>query len=145
MADGDPPGGLVLERRLRQGEEEYARRVTDDGRVWARSTVDARLEEGEWSFGSGDNAWHELATLPPAAFAALEDAIRDSGLLDTAAEHVPDSTVIGGSEERWTVALDGRHATTLLRGVPEVHVAAVTAVAEALHAALAAADRGSYG
>ena len=132
----------MLEQRLLQGEEQYARRVTDDGRVWARSTVDAQLEEGEWSFGSGDNSWHELATLPPAAFAALEDAIRESGLLDTAPEHGPDSTVIGGSEERWTAALDGRRATTILRGLPEVEVAAVTAVAEALHAALAAADRG---
>lgn len=142
MPDHDPPGRLVLEQRLRQGEEEYVRRVTDDGRVWARSTVDARLEEGEWSFGPGDAAWRELATLSPTAFAALEDAIRTSGLLDTAPEHGPDSTVIGGSEERWTVTLDGRHATTLLRGVPEVRVTAVTAVAEALHAALAAADRG---
>ncbi|MGZ8634432.1 MAG: hypothetical protein ACXWZZ_11350, partial [Solirubrobacteraceae bacterium] len=140
MPDGDPPGRLVLEQRLRQGEEEHARRVTDDGRVWTRSTVDARLEQGAWSFGTGDGAWRELAILPPAAFAALEDAIRDSGLLDTAPEHGPDSTVIGGSEEHWTVALDGRQATTLLRGVPEVHVASVTAVAEALHAALAAAD-----
>ncbi len=142
MPDADPPGRLVLEQRVLQGEEEYARRVTDDGRVWARSTVDARLEQGEWSFEPGDDAWRELALLPPAAFAALEHAIRDSGLLDTAPEHGPRSTVIGGSEERWTVALDGRHATTLLRGVPEVQVAAVTAVAEALHAALAAADRG---
>ena len=131
----------MLERRLTQGDEEYARRVTDDGRVWVRSTVDARLDGGEWRFGSGDNAWHELAALPPAAFAALQDAIRSSGLLDTPPEHGPGSTVIGGSEERWTVELDGRRATTLLRGVPEVHVPAVTAVAEALHAALAAADR----
>ena len=129
----------MLERCLRQGEDEYASRVTDDGRVWARSTVAARLQEGDWQFGPGDNAWRELATLPPAAFAALEQAIRSSGLLDAAPEYGPESAVIGGSEERWTVELDGRRATTLLRGLPEVHVPAVTAVAEALHAALAAA------
>ena len=49
--------------------------------------------------------------------------------------------MIGGSAERWTVDLDGRRHTTVLRGLPEVRVAAVTAVADALHAALAAADR----
>lgn len=124
-----------------QGDEEYARRVTDDGRVWVRSTVDARLEDGEWSFGAGTNEWHELAALPPDAFSALRDAIRASGLLDTAPEHLPPQTVIGGSSERWTVDLDGRRNTTVLRGLPEVRVAAVTAVADALHSALAAADR----
>jgi hypothetical protein len=141
LAEHDPPGRLVLERRLRQGEDEHASRVTDDGRVWTRSTVAARIEQGEWQFGPGDNSWRELATLPPVAFAALQDAIRSSGLLDSPPEHGPDSTVIGGSEERWTVELDGRRASTLLRGLPDVHVPAVSAVAEALQAALAAADR----
>ena len=132
----------MLERVLRQGDDEYARRVTDDGRVWVRSTVSARLEGGEWEFGAGDDAWRELAALPPAALAALEDAVRRSGVLDLAAEHGPDSTVIGGSQERWTFEVDGRRSTTLLRGVPEVQVAAIERVAEALHAALADADQG---
>ena len=132
----------MLERVLTQGDEEYARRVTDDGRVWARSTVAARLTGGDWQFGPGDNAWRELATLPPQALAELEDAIRRSGVLDTAAEHRPSSAVIGGSHERWTVDLDGRRTTTTLHGVPEVHVPAISEVAEALHQALATADRG---
>jgi hypothetical protein len=63
-------------------------------------------------------------------------------VLDTAPEHGPDSTVIGGSQERWSVELDGRRNTTVLRGVPEVHVDAITEVADALHEAMAAADRG---
>ena len=143
MPEPDPPGRLLLERVLTQGDERYTRRVTDDGGVWARSTVSARLDEdGEWRFGTGDDAWRELTRLPAGALAALKDAIRRSGLLDTAPEHGPDSTVIGGSQERWSVELDGRRTTTLLRGVPEVHVAAVTEVAEALHEAMAAADRG---
>jgi hypothetical protein len=132
----------VLERVLRQGDDEYVRRVVDDGRVWVRSTVAARLEGGEWEFGPGDDAWREIATLPPAALAALEDAIRRSGVLDIAPDHGPDSTVIGGSQERWTFELDGRRSTTLLRGVPEVDVPAIDEVAEALHAGLAAADQG---
>jgi hypothetical protein len=142
LPDQSPPGRLVLERVLRQGDAEYARRVTDDGRVWVRSTVAARLEGGEWEFGTGDDAWRQLAMLPPAALAALEDAIRRSGALDLAPEHRPGSTVIGGSQERWTFELDGRRSTTLLRGVPEVEVPAIDAVAEALHAALADADQG---
>jgi hypothetical protein len=132
----------VLERVLRQGDDEYVRRVVDDGRVWVRSTVAARLEGGEWEFGPGDDAWREIATLPPAALAALEDAIRRSGVLDIAPDHGPDSTVIGGSQERWTFELDGRHSTAVLRGVPEVDVPAINEVAEALHAALADADEG---
>jgi hypothetical protein len=134
-------GGFVLERVLRQGDDEYARRVAGDGRVWVRSTVSARLEGGEWKFGEGDDEWRELALLPPAALAALEDAIRHSGVLDLAPEHGPASTVIGGSQERWTFELDGRRSTTLLRGVPEVEVPAITEVADALQAALAAADQ----
>ena len=130
---------------MTQGDEHYTRRVTDEGRVWARSTVAARLDGGEWQFGPGDDSWRELATLPADALAALKDAIRRSGVLDTAPEHGPDSTVIGGSQERWTVELDGRRTTTVLRGLPEVHVAAVTEVAEALHEAMAAADQADHG
>jgi hypothetical protein len=141
LPEPEPPGRLLLERVLTQGEEQYARRVTDDGRVWARSTRAARLEDGEWRFGPGDNRWRELATLPPEALNALQTAIRRSGILDTAPEHGPDRAVIGGSSERWTVDLDGRRTTTLLRGLPEVHVPAVDAVADALHEALAAADQ----
>jgi len=132
----------VLECVLTQGEEEYARRVTDDGLVWVRSTRAARLDdEGEWHFGPGENAWRELAELPPAAFAALEAAIRGSGILDSAPEYGPPPAFSDVSQERWTVDLDGHSTTTLLRGVPEVHVAAVSAVADALHEALAAADQ----
>jgi hypothetical protein len=142
MPDADPPGQLVLERVLTQGEEAYARRVTADGRVWARSTRSARLDDdGEWHFGPGDNAWRELAELPPAAFAALEAVIRGSGILDTAPEHGPAPASPDAAQERWTVDIDGHRTTTVLRGVPEVQVAAVTAVADALHEALAAADR----
>jgi hypothetical protein len=76
LPEPDPPGGLLLERVLTQGDERYTRRVTGDGHVWARSTVDARLEGGEWQFGPGDDTWHELARLPPGALATLQDVIR---------------------------------------------------------------------
>jgi len=49
--------------------------------------------------------------------------------------------VIGGSSERWTAHLHGRTHATVLRGMPETTVPAVTAVSDALHEALAAADR----
>jgi hypothetical protein len=140
MPEGDPPGRLVLERVLTQGEEEYARRVTDDGRVWVRSTRSARLDDdGEWHFGPGENAWSVLADLPPAAFTQLETAIRGSGILDAAPEYGPPNAFPDASQERWTVDLDGQRVSTLVRGVD---VPAVIAVADALHEALAAADHG---
>jgi len=142
MPEAEPPGRLLLERRLVRGDDEHARRVTDDGRVWTRSTVDARLRDGEWVFTPGDGAWKEGGRIPSDALAVLRDAIRRSGLLDSPPEHLPGRAVIGGSDEMWTAEVDGRRATTVLRGVPEVRVAAVTAVAEALERALAAADRG---
>jgi hypothetical protein len=132
---------VLLERVLMAGEQEYARRVTSDGRVWVRSTVSASLDDGVWTFSDGDDQWRELAVLPPEAFRSLQDAVRVSGILDADAEYGPASTVIGGSSERWTVDLDGRHNITVLRGLPEVDVPAVTQVADALHEALAAADR----
>jgi hypothetical protein len=132
---------VLLERVLTSGEQESARRVTSDGRVWVRCTVSASLDDGVWTFGDGDNQWRELALLPPDALRALKDAVRVSGILDAASEYGPSSTVLGASSERWTVDLDGRHNITILRGLPEVHVPAVTQVADALHEALAAADR----
>ena len=121
----DPPGRLVLERVLTQGEEEYARRVTDDGRVWVRSTRSARLEIRRLAVRPRRQHVERTRDAPARGPGRdLEETTARSGLLDTAPEHSPDSTVIGGSEERWTVDLDGRlNATTLLRGVPEVHVA----------------------
>ena len=142
MPEGEPPGRLLLERRLVRGDDEHVRRITDDGRVWTRSTVRARLADGEWTFAPGDGAWEEGPALPPEALAALREAIRASGLLDTAAEHLPDRAVIGGSDEIWTADLDGRRTRTALRGVPETHVPAAATVAAALEDALAAADGG---
>jgi hypothetical protein len=130
---------VLLERVLTQGEQEYARRVTSDGRVWARSTVSATLDDGEWTFADGDNQWRELAALSPAGLKDLLKVIETSGFLDTAPDYGPPSTVIGGSDERWTVHLHGRTHTTVLRGLPETTVPAVTAVSDALHEALAAA------
>jgi hypothetical protein len=129
---------VLLERVLTQGEQEYARRVTGDGRVWVRSTVSATLDDGQWTFGDDDNQWRELAALSPDALAALTTAIETSGFLDTAPDYGPSSTVIGGSTERWTVHLHGFTHTTVLRGLPETSVPAVTAVSDALHEALAA-------
>jgi hypothetical protein len=132
---------VLLERVLTASDGEYARRVDTDGRVWVRSTVSASLDGGEWTFGAGKDAWEELAVLPPAALDALVLAIETSGFLDTESDYGPPSTVIGGASERWTAHLHGRTHVTVLRGLPETTVPAVTAVADALHEALAAADQ----
>jgi hypothetical protein len=140
LPDGDPEP-LLLERRIETGEDAYVTRVTGDGGIWTSSTVDARVEGGEWSFGSRDPAWERGPTLPPDALAALRAAIADSGFFATAAEHRPDVAVIHGSLEIWTAALDGRRHTSTLHGRGTASAPELTALAGALDAALAAAGR----
>jgi hypothetical protein len=82
-----------------------------------------------------------VANLLPETFVSVQTSIRGSGILDASPEYRPGRDVIGGSLERWTVELDGRQTATLLRVVPDVHDAAVSAVADALHEALVTGDR----
>jgi hypothetical protein len=132
-------GSLLLEQRIESGDDEFVRRVTADGEVWSRSHLMRPDEEG-WPAEAGDPEWEHEATLPPPALARLREAIERSGFFSLAAEHHPDVTVIRGSTHVWTAELDGhRHATTLY-GVPGVQVPAVTALADALEDALAAAE-----
>lgn len=142
MPEGPEP--LLLERRIETGSDVYAERITADGGVWVLTTIDARLEGGEWSFARGQPAsWTQDAMLSPAALAALREALAASGFFDTAAEHRPDVAVIHASREVWTAELDGRRHTSTLhaRGVTEVPELA--ALARALESALASTDEAS--
>lgn len=137
----EAPEPLLLERRVETGDDFFAERITADGGVWVLTTVDARLEGGEWSFASGQEAsWTQDATLAPSALSALRDAVAVSGFFETAAEYRPDAPVIHASREVWTAELDGRRHTSTLhaRGVTEVRELA--ALASALDAALASTD-----
>ena len=140
----EAPEPLLVERRVETGDDVFAERITADGGVWVLTTVDARLEGGEWSFASGQPAlWTQDATLSPAALAALRDAVAASGFFETAAEYRPAAAVIHASHEVWTAELDGRrHASTLhARGVTKVPE--LTALAAALERALASMDEAS--
>jgi len=137
----EAPEPLLLERRIETGDDVFAERITADGGVWVLTTVDARLEGGEWSFASGQPAsWTHDATLSQTALAALRDVVAASGFFETASEHRPDVPVIHASREVWTAELDGRRHTSTLhaRGVTEVPELAV--LAGALETALASTD-----
>jgi hypothetical protein len=139
----DPPEPLLLERRVLTGEDVDADRITADGRVWSYTTVDARLEGGEWSFRKVDiPAWREEARLTPQALGALREAIADSGFFDAPAEFHPDVTVIHGSSEEWTAELGGRRHTSILHGRGVTRAPVLEALAAALEAALASTDTG---
>jgi hypothetical protein len=129
----EAPEPLLLERRIETRDDAYVDRVTADGRRWKLSTVDARFEDGEWTFGSQEPIWEESGSLTPAQLQSLREAIAASGFFHTPAELRPHRK---GSTEVWTAELDGRRHTTTLHGrdggVPEL---------DALTAALDAATR----
>ena len=137
----EAPEPLLLERRVETGDDVFAERITADGRVWVLTTVDARLEGGEWSFAGGQPAsWMHNATLAPAALAALRDAVAASGFFETAAEHRPEVAVIHASREVWTAELDGRRHTSTLHARGVTKVPELASLAGALESALASTD-----
>lgn len=138
----EDPEPLLLERRVETGEDAYVDRVTDDGALWTRSTVDAQVDGGEWSFERQEPAWERGETLSAEARDRLRAAIADSGFFDTAAEYRPGVPVIHGSREVWTAELDGRRHTSTLHARGTTQVPALQALAAALEAALASTDRG---
>jgi hypothetical protein len=120
----DAPEPLLLERRIETRGDAYVDRVTADGRTWKLSTVDARFEDGRWTFGGQEPVWEQAGSLTPEQLDALRDAIAASGFFHTPAELRPERK---GSTEVWTAELDGRRHTTTLHGrgddgVPELEV-----------------------
>jgi hypothetical protein len=139
----EPPGPLLLERRVETGEDEFAERVTADGGVWTGGTVEAALEGGEWRFERGEEqTWRHEGTLGDTALAALRDAIARSGFFETPPEHRPAVPVIHASRETWTAELEGRRHTATLHARGAMEVPSFTALAAALEQALASADDG---
>lgn len=110
-----------------------------DGRVEECSGATAEWVDGAWRFGTQERRWRPLAALPPAAVRALRDVIRDSGVMELPAELAPDATVIGGTEQTWTVAVDGRRRRVRLLGVRPDRVPPLAALDEAVQLAVAAA------
>jgi hypothetical protein len=128
----DAPEPLLLERRIETRGDAYVDRVTADGRTWKLSTVDARFEDGKWTFGSQEPAWEQAGSLSPERLAALREAIAKSGFFHTPAELRADRK---GSTEVWTAELDGQRHTTTLHGRGEGGPPELEALTEALDAA----------
>ncbi len=128
----EDPEPLLLERRIETREDAYVDRVTADGRTWKLSTVDARFEDGRWTFGSQEPAWEQAGSLSPEQLDALRRAISASGFFDTPPELRPERR---GSTEVWTAELDGRRHTTTLHGRGDDGVPELDALSAALDAA----------
>lgn len=141
MPAGDEPmGALLLEERVERPQTDpYAKRVLQDGRVYERTSVNARFEGGEWSFGEQPLEWRPLVTLDPPAVSALAELIRSERIVDLPAEQLPEGTSIGGSNVIWTVEVDGtRHSVSLI-GVGGEQPAPFAALDRALQLAIAEA------
>jgi hypothetical protein len=131
----EAPEPLLLERRVETGEDVHVDRVTADGRRWTSGNVDARFEDGKWSFSRGETGWQPAGTLTPEQLDALTRAIESSGFFETEPEYRPDTPVIHASTETWTAELDGRRHTSTLHGRGTTNVPALNRLDEALQAA----------
>ncbi len=129
---------LLVQQRIDAPEDaRWARRVFSDGRVEECSGVTAEFVDGAWRFGTQERRWRPLTSLAPAAVKGLRDVIRDSGVMDLPAEVEPAGTVIGGTEQTWTIAVDGRRRQVHLLGVRPDRVPPLAALDEALQLAVA--------
>ena len=119
--------------------ERWGRRVLGDGQVEECSGETAAFVDGEWRFGTQELRWRALTSLPPEAVEQLRGVIRDSGVMDLPAEVVPARTVIGGTEQTWTFAPDGRPRQVKLLGVRPDRVPPLAALDTAVQLAVAEA------
>lgn len=137
---------LIEERTERPQIDPYVRRVTEDGVFHERTSTRIVIEGDDMRFETQPLEWRERWTVPEAALQSLRSAIRESGILDAPAEVEPDGTSIGGSEVTWTVCIDGRSHTTVLRAAPDASHPATMALKTALdRAAQAGADAAREG
>jgi hypothetical protein len=129
---------VLVEQRIDAPERErWARRVLADGQVEECSGETAAFVDGEWSFGTQERRWRALAALPPGAVDQLRNVIRDSGVMELPAEVAPAGTVIGGTEQTWTFAIDGRLRQVTLLGVRPDRVPPLAALDTAVQLAVA--------
>jgi hypothetical protein len=139
MAAGAPPGPsgpVLLERRVSDGDDVHADRVTEDGEVWRWSTVRARFAGGELVLRRGPASWERVGMLDAATLAGLRYAIAGSGARDLPPELVPPGAAIGAVDDTWTIA--GR--TVVARGAPTATAPSLEVLAEALDAAVGSLD-----
>lgn len=120
----------------RPQDDPWGRRVFADGRVEECSSATAAFVDDEWRFGSRELGWRPLTRLRPESIERLRAVIRDSGVLDLPAEIEPAGTVIGGSDQAWTVALDDRRAQVKLLGLSPDRVPALSKLDTALQLAI---------
>lgn len=135
------PGPAVVEQAIHEPQQPlYARRVTEDGRLWEHSAT--RMDvgaDGAPLFSRQEALWRPQWELSAARMDELRAAIRDSGAMDAAAEHDAEGVVSDAREVVWTMALDGRVHTVTLRGAPYVSVPEIERLEPAVNRVLQAA------
>jgi hypothetical protein len=89
-------------------EEPYGRRILQDGTVEEHSSVTASFVDGELVYESQPAEWRQLGHCEPEIQRMLEDAIRESGVLEMPAKPSLPGTTVAKARLIWTVALDGR-------------------------------------
>ena len=119
--------------------ERWGRRVLSDGQVEECSGATAAFVDGEWRFGTQEPRWRALTSLPPGAVEELRGVIRDSGVMELPAEVAPAGTVIGGTDQTWTFAFEGRPRQVKLLGVRPDRIPPLAAVDQAVQLAVAEA------
>jgi hypothetical protein len=128
----EAPEPLLLERRIETRDAVYVDRITADGRTWTLSNVDARFENGRWTFGSQEPSWEQAGVVTSEQLDALRAAIAESGFFDTPEDLRPERR---GSTEVWTAELGGHRHTTTLHGRGGDGVPELDALSAALEAA----------
>jgi hypothetical protein len=99
----------LMEQRVEPAQGDgYARRISADGTVEEKTSVTASFEDGELVYASQTPEWREVGRCEPEVQRMLEDAIRESGVLEMATVPPLPGTTVAKARLTWIVGLDGR-------------------------------------
>jgi hypothetical protein len=118
-------------------EDGYGRRIMADGTVEEETTVTASFVDGELVYESQPARWRRLGRCEPKVLGMLEDAIRESGVLDMHAVPPSSGTTVAKARLSWTVALDGRRNELTLTDADLLREPRLAAVDQAFQLAFA--------
>jgi hypothetical protein len=138
MGTAEEPGPAVVEQRIVAPQQPlYARRVSDDGRLWEHSGTRVVLEPGaEPRFETQEPRWRPRWRLRPEDMDALREAVADTGFMELAPEHDAPGVVSDGREVTWVAELGGRRHEVVLRGAPFAQVPEIERLEREVNAVL---------
>lgn len=132
-----------MEVRIKGQGDPWAQRVCADGGVWAYTSIDTRIEEGQVVQGTRPLEWRRETTLDPDQREAIAAIIRE-GVFDLPAEIRPSGETSDPHLVTWRVSLDGREHEVRLIGMGSEEVPPLADLERALKLGIAMAlDRDS--